>query len=107
LTQEVNMPRKREKRIPVAEYLADAIRHIEQVAGSVRRTIEGRPRLRLDATETGFRVFARGCGVVSAIPPPFGGGCVPGPKDIRGRVERQSAQRTMRRSSRARKRVKR
>lgn len=99
------MPRKREKRIPVAEYLADAIRHIEQVAGSVQRTIEERPRLKLDPTEIDLRVFGRGC-MVSALPPPFGGGCG-GPEDIRGLVERKSARRTMRRSSRARKRVKR
>jgi hypothetical protein len=99
------MPSRRQTPIPLTEYLADALRHIEAVTGQIQQTIRGARRLKADLRRLDPRIFGRTCALeADFLPRPFGRTCAGGP-EVRAPREKRSAR--PRRPSGARRRVKR
>jgi hypothetical protein len=68
------MPVRKTGLVSQAEYLLDALRHIEAVAQSAQKTVA--VRAALGERLGGPKIFARACAVkAEAIPRPFGKSC--------------------------------
>jgi len=95
-----------EKEIPLTEYLADALRHIEVVAAEVQGVAAGIGVAGLGPRVP--RVFGRACDLAAGLlPRPFGRACTAGPESFGEPRTARAARPRLRRPGRARKRVKR